>query len=758
MTAALARFFAAALLFVFVALPGQAQEPAQPPSAAESAAIDTLIEVLKDDQARQGLIEQLEKRAGETPAAVEQQPATSTQGDAVGLGGRVAEFTQSSVETVANSAKQFWRDLLRAPETFSALARGDYGQLASLLLDLVVLVAVTYAIFLLGRLGLERFRRMLNRRAEKARWWGKLLAAFVVFCSDLILILIAWGGGTLFALTVIGDTGRLPFQDTLFLNAFVVVEALLALVGAVLSPRHTKVRAVPLDDQQASALDRWFRFTLLVAVYCQLLLVPVFNRFVSIGAGRAVSVIGYMLLLALIVNLVLRWRDDITNSLVRLSGDKPGALMPFLVRYWHVPVLAYLIVLFGMALIQPEHVLIGSVLTTFKIVVAVAIGLGAAQLLSKVILSGVKLPANVSGRIPLLEQRLNAFVPHALTALRLLIVITIAAIILDAIGLFSLTEWLDSEFGSRVANSTITIALILLIAFASWLTLSSWVDYRLQPGNGTIVKARQRTLMVLMRNAVTVTILAMAAMLTLSELGINIAPLLASAGVVGLAIGFGAQKLVQDIITGIFIQVEGAIDVGDVVNIAGVSGSVERLTIRSASLRDVNGVYHVIPFSSVDTVSNFMRGYAFALCDMSVAYREDVGEVKDAMIAAFERLKQDPSVAIDIVGGELEWMGLDRFADSAMVLRARIKTLPGRQWAVNRAYNSLVKAEFDERGIEIPMPRRTIQVQNQETVPEDGPAKPARKRRPRKAQAPAQPAPPEIPDSDYDDGDADGRA
>ena len=207
--------------------------------------------------------------------------------------------------------------------------------------------------------------------------------------------------------------------------------------------------------------------------------------------------------------------------------------------------------------------------------------------------------------------------------------------------------------------------------------------------------------------ALFIAIVVVTAMFALSQLGLDIAPLIASAGVVGLAIGFGAQKLVQDIITGVFIQFENAINVGDVVTAGGTTGVVERLTIRSVSLRDVNGVFHIIPFSSVDMVSNFMRGFAFSVCDMGVAYREDLEEVRVAMFDAFEELRARDDMKPSIVG-DMEWFGINAFADSAVIVRTRIKTRPGQQWNVGRAYNGIIKRIFDERGIEIPFPHQTL--------------------------------------------------
>jgi small-conductance mechanosensitive channel len=196
-------------------------------------------------------------------------------------------------------------------------------------------------------------------------------------------------------------------------------------------------------------------------------------------------------------------------------------------------------------------------------------------------------------------------------------------------------------------------------------------------------------------------------MFVLSEIGLDIAPLLASAGVLGLAIGFGAQKMVQDIITGIFIQFENAINVGDVIAVGGTTGTVERLTIRSVSLRDYMGIYHIIPFSSVDMVSNYMRDFAYHVCDMGIAYRENVDDARDAMLDAFAELKADPDWA-DAILSDAEWMGLTTFGDSAVVVRLRIKTRPGKQWSLGRAYNAILKRIFDARGIEMPFPHQTI--------------------------------------------------
>jgi len=270
--------------------------------------------------------------------------------------------------------------------------------------------------------------------------------------------------------------------------------------------------------------------------------------------------------------------------------------------------------------------------------------------------AGVILPDDVRAKLPLLEPRLNSVVPKMLMALRTLVALIVVLFTLNQIGLIGFGAWMDGEAGRRFTGAAVAVAFILIVAWAIWLAVSSWIDYRLNPDYGEVPASREITLLTLLKNAVTVAILIFAVMFSLSEIGLNIGPLIASAGVLGLAIGFGAQKLVQDIITGVFIQFESAINVGDVVTVGGTTGAVERLTVRSVTLRDLSGIVHIIPFSSVDMVSNFTREFSFYVVDMGIAYREDVDEAKQAMHDAYELLREDPEQGAFLLG-DLEWFG-----------------------------------------------------------------------------------------------------
>ncbi|MBN1893421.1 mechanosensitive ion channel family protein [bacterium] len=198
-----------------------------------------------------------------------------------------------------------------------------------------------------------------------------------------------------------------------------------------------------------------------------------------------------------------------------------------------------------------------------------------------------------------------------------------------------------------------------------------------------------------------------AAMIILREIGIDIAPLLASAGVVGLAVGFGAQSLVKDVISGFFILLEDQIRVGDVVSVAGKSGVVEKINLKLTTLRDLAGNVHYIPNGQIDIVTNMTKDYSRYVFDIGVAYREDVDEVIGVIKQVDEKLRQDPDYKDDILEA-IEVLGLDQFGDSAIIIKARTTTKPVKQWRVAREFNRRLKKAFDEKNIEIPFPHTTL--------------------------------------------------
>ncbi|WP_118138669.1 mechanosensitive ion channel domain-containing protein [Oceanicella sp. SM1341] len=699
------------------------------PDARSQAA--ALVTILQDEGARNALISELERIAdGAEPAAPAGSGAAAAPADgdaapaADGGGGEdvittqasenggafvrdLAEFTRATAEDLAASVANFGERLQTTGQIFSSLSGEQVALLLQALSELAYTILATVVVFLVLRWLARRLYRGMGRRGEHSvlHKWALIVASVIV---DALVVGVAWAVGYAVALMVTGQAGSISLPQTLYLNAFFAIEMVKVVMRAVLSPATGALRPVNVSDRVARYLSRWFAVIISVLGYGQLLLLPVARANVSWSAGRAISAVVLLITVILLIWLVLANRRRFGAWLVA-DGQRAsrGTIRRFVARNWHVPVLVAIVVLFFVVMVQPDRMLFPVLWGVAKVLIVATVGMIISDALTRAMVRGVVLPDTVKSRLPLLENRLNAFVPKALFVLRTLILLLVIGIALQAVGVFDLGAWFDSDAGARVSGTVVSALVMLLVAFLLWLALSSWVDYRLNPEFGRPATAREQTLLTLLRNAATIAIVVITLMFVLSEIGVDIAPLIASAGVLGLAIGFGAQKLVQDIITGIFIQFESAINVGDVVTVGGTTGSVERLTIRSVSLRDLNGVFHIIPFSSVDMVSNYMRGFSAYVCEMGIAYRESVSDAKQAMLDGFEELKKDPEHGPQIIG-ELEWHGLTAFGDSAIMVRGRIVTRPGKQWGLGRAYNEILKRIFDERGIEIPFPHQTL--------------------------------------------------
>ncbi|MFZ5905971.1 MAG: mechanosensitive ion channel family protein [Nitrospirota bacterium] len=260
-------------------------------------------------------------------------------------------------------------------------------------------------------------------------------------------------------------------------------------------------------------------------------------------------------------------------------------------------------------------------------------------------------------------------------------------------------------------TSGLHIALILVLTFVALKATKALsmrlIDLLTKQKEEPEFQKRTQTLVSIVRYTLTVVILVVASMTVLNEFGIEIGPLLAAAGIVGLAVGFGAQSLVKDVISGFFILLEDQIRVGDVVQIAGKGGLVEKINLKTTILRDLAGNVHYVPNGHIDVVTNMTKDYSRYVFDIGVAYREDVDEVIEVIKEVDGDMRDDPEFRDDILE-PIEILGLDQFADSAVIIRARTTTMPIKQWRVAREFNRRLKKKFDERNIEIPFPHVTL--------------------------------------------------
>jgi moderate conductance mechanosensitive channel len=218
---------------------------------------------------------------------------------------------------------------------------------------------------------------------------------------------------------------------------------------------------------------------------------------------------------------------------------------------------------------------------------------------------------------------------------------------------------------------------------------------------------RVKTLMNVLRTIAVGLVWFVAALTTLGQIGVNVGPILAGAGVVGLAVGFGAQNLVRDLVSGFFLILENQVRVGDVAVINGTGGLVEAITFRTIVLRDLSAVVHVFPNGSINTLSNLTKEWSAYVIDVGVAYKEDTDRVVDVMRQVGDELRADPQYGPAMIDA-IEIFGVDDYQDSAIIIKARLKTMPIQQWNVGREYRRRLKKAFDAQRIEIPFPHRTL--------------------------------------------------
>ena len=249
-----------------------------------------------------------------------------------------------------------------------------------------------------------------------------------------------------------------------------------------------------------------------------------------------------------------------------------------------------------------------------------------------------------------------------------------------------------------------TKAIRLAIAHFEKILIRAGEEREQVPG---AAKKQITTLTGLMRTLIVSIVWAIVVIIALDQLGLNITPVLASAGILGLAIGFGAQNLVRDLISGFFIILENQIRLGDVAIVNGTGGLVEKISFRTITLRDLAGVVHIFPNGTITTLSNMTKGWSGYVIDVGVAYKEDTDHVSQVMVSVAEELRQDPHFGSKILE-PIEILGVDQFGSSEVVIKARFKTLPIEQWNVGREYRRRLKKAFDAKGIEIPFPHRTL--------------------------------------------------
>jgi small conductance mechanosensitive channel len=269
----------------------------------------------------------------------------------------------------------------------------------------------------------------------------------------------------------------------------------------------------------------------------------------------------------------------------------------------------------------------------------------------------------------------------------------------------TLTSWLTTS-GIKIVG--ILIGLVILSQMSRW--IAKWMEkfvYEKDPLQASEAKKRAHTLGNILRHAFLIIITFVAVLMILGELGIQLGPLLATAGIGALAIGFGAQGLVKDLISGFFIILENQYRIGDVIEVAGVSGLVESVSLRKTVLRDLQGKVHTIPNGEIKVASNFSKEWSRSVLDLGISYRDDIDQIVDLLIQIGKEMESEEPYKSAILE-PLQVLGVEKFDESQMVIRMMVKTAPLKQWDVGRELRRRIKIRFDEKGIQLPFSHRVL--------------------------------------------------
>ena len=307
-------------------------------------------------------------------------------------------------------------------------------------------------------------------------------------------------------------------------------------------------------------------------------------------------------------------------------------------------------------------------------------------------------------RHALYSERLKSFV-YTLAHLVVWLVFIELGLRVWGLSLIRITE----GDGHEITVKLFGLGGTLLFAWLIWILADTAIHHALTRSRKGLANARAQTMMPLIRNVLFAAIFIIALIVALANMGMNVTPLLAGAGVIGLAIGFGAQSLVADLITGLFIIIEDSLAIDDYVDVGGHLGTVEGLTIRTVRLRDIDGIVHTIPFSEIKSIKNYSREFGYAIFRVAIPYNMEIDDAIKLMREVGQKMRSDPLQRRNI-WSPLEIQGVESFESGSAILRARFKTAPIKQWEVSRAFNLSLKRHLDEAGLDLATPRLSVQV------------------------------------------------
>jgi small-conductance mechanosensitive channel len=691
-------FRAAGLLLLCLALPAQAAEPAAAPQPAPVSAdeLDRLVHTLQDDTARAKLVEELRALiAAQRGTEKEKPPATPLFGQ---LSQQIDAFSGEILAGVAM--------VVDAPRLFGWV-REQMSDTAArrLWTEAVFAFGLVFGLAAIAEWVVRSFLSRLLPRFPAGRSDTRLVRAFFALLGLVLgaVPILVFAGTAYAALSLtLEPLARTRIILTVLVNATVDARLLLWLVRSVLLPADAGAVFVPIDAETRNYLYIWVRRFAFWAIFGYAIAGAAWWLGIP-GALYALMLKAAGLVLAVLaVIFLLQNRAPIAGW---IAGEPAGIsgwgrVRRSLGEIWHLLAIVYIV---GIYLIYALNIeggfvyVLRATLLSLIIIVAARLLARFAHGLSR---RGFALKPELRAQFPTLEHRANRYIP-ILTGLTTGIIYILAVLTVLQAWNVAAFAWFGSDLGRRIIGNTLSIGMMLIIALALWEIFASAIERYLSAidTGDTPRRTRIRTLLPLLRTALLCVIIVLTSLVVLSHIGIDIAPLLAGAGVVGVAIGFGSQALVKDVITGLFILLEDQIAVGDIVDVGkDHRGVVEAITIRTIRMRDLAGTVHTVPFSEVTSIKNLSKDFSRVVARITIAYGEDIDRVVEILRGVSNELMADEALR-PLILDPFDYMGVDALDEFSVVLLVRIRTVPGKQLVVGRAFNRLVKIALEKHGI-----------------------------------------------------------
>jgi small-conductance mechanosensitive channel len=542
-----------------------------------------------------------------------------------------------------------------------------------------------------------------------------LLRLILELISPALFLALAYGGMIL----VLPDTQAVMWVA---ITAYLAVRIATALTRSLVSPDYASLRMVHLNDQGAAYALVWVRRLAAVAGFGYAA-TQIGVQFGLPPAARdaflkAVALLDHLFLVVIVMQCRRPVADRIRSHASHLTIA--GRVRNRVASVWHLIAIFFIIALW---LVWAAQVRNGYAKLWHFFVVSIGVII-LARLAAILLLGGLdrafRISPEMSQRYPGLERRANRYYPLLRGFVTTLLFLGTAMALLQAWGVNTLAWFHTGALGGKLVSVIISVVIAGAVALVVWESVNTGLDRhlaRLTKEAQFGKSARLRTLLPILRTILMVMLVAVFGLTTLSEIGVDIAPLLAGAGIIGVAIGFGSQKLVQDFITGIFLLLENAMQVGDFVTVAGLSGSVENLSIRTMRLRAGDGSVHIIPFSSVSTVTNVNRGIGNAAVSVTVPLEEDTDHVSDVLSEIVRTMRGEQAFR-DMMRSDFQLWGVDKVDSGNVTIVGQIVCTDSGRWAVQREFNRRMNIRFKELGIKIGTPvTTTMMVEAVERAP-----------------------------------------